>query len=291
MPPNDPEDLQQSIKISRADLETFLLKEFGTSVPIVGIALEQPVWIEVNAGEAVAYLKHNFEGCEVVWVNPTILNETDKSFACPRIFVSGSKTVDELLTIARHFAGLVSFLCSEAALVEVQKTVKQSTDTRLDVAVVKMQPQMFQGNPVGLALEVACNQSLGEAEILGLAYMRQAANSSSPYWSYLSYWKVFEAKFGRAVRPARGQPSHIEAYITSATPVGVDPAWVAAHPQAFQRLNGTRRKVAHWQDDADPVAVKDPDDELLFSEVMADLPVLKAYVRTLINPKLGLNPY
>lgn len=281
---------ENPLLMSRDELENGLLKEFGSSSTVVSITLREPVHIEPNVGdETPAYLRYSFEDCGVAWVNPLIINESDKTFACPRIFAAGNKTSAELLTVARHFAGLVSFACDGAQLVEIRKTVKEASDSRLEVGEVPMQPQMFQGFPVGFMLETACSMPLGETEILSLAHMRQAANSSTPYWAYLSYWKIFEVEFGR-VKRVKGQTNPIEAYINGASPVGVDPKWAKAHPNAFKRLYGTRKKIAHWQDDTD-TNLKDPDDEKLFDEVTTDLPVLQAYVRSLINPKFGLNPY
>lgn len=291
-------EFMSTLEVSSEQLASHLKVIATEHDKIAGIVCHTPLYInQDNGSEVQPYYQYEFEGAKVLWVNPLILSAEDKIFSCARVFVMGKRRHNELLGIARHFAGLVSFLSQNAVMIEAKHMKGNLNDVRLDLLemsqgsfVLDKYVFISNGSNIGWLLDVACDphHPVDEQGVLALSHILEASSFSN-YWTYLCYWKMLEILHGR-VRPGPGGGG-ISTYLNSNTPLNHNQQdWVSKHAHTFNRLYGTRNAVSHWQNDKAPT-IRDPADERLRERVEEDLPILWIFVRYSLNPKFGLKAY
>lgn len=287
-----------ALEVNQPQLLEHLKSRFGESSKIAGIVCYTPFYLnQDNGSEPEPFYNYEFENCKVVWVNPLILGKATKSFSCVRIFVSGNRRHNELLVVARHFAGLFSYLNEVITLIEAGRMTGNMNE-RLDFLeksqgdfILDKYVYLSQGANIGDFLDVACNPHypIDNEGLLALSHIFEASSSFNQYWTYICYWKVLEILYGR-VRSGPGG-SVLRNYINNNAPLNFNQQdWMTRYPNTFGRLYGTRNSVSHWQNDRAP-SIKDPADERLRARVEEDTHILWRFVRYGLNPKYGLRAF
>lgn len=110
--------------VTQVELREYLRGKAANNHKIAGIAIHTPMYLnQDNGSEIQSYYCYKFEGCTIIWVNPLIMDAENKVFSCVRVFAVGLKSHNQLLAIARHFSGLVSYLSNAATMVEAGKII------------------------------------------------------------------------------------------------------------------------------------------------------------------------
>ena len=218
----------------------------------------------------------------ILWIN-TVIGDSPSKCLAPRIVFKCSPKNPDGIKLTNQIASLFCYLTRGTAIAVVTCMGAGNLEN------IAMQPP--QGRPYGLAYPqkefstILVNENPKEYSAnkwVALAHYRQAVTSNTPYYEYLSYWKIIELRFDNNTESIK---SYLGKFFEHHSQKVKEVSGSCQNPIA--NLWATRGKVAHFaQLSNKDYIIQNPDDPDTYIDVFKNCKIMRCIVGKLLAEML-----